>query len=132
MPDRRRSSLGGSLVSFYLASQSAQLIPPERLAAGASIGIEDAAILGHLMEQAHSVSDLDSAFAALTDTQLDRAHTLISNSRQTARYMVEGATMPPAELARLDRRLKDFLFNVDMKERISAAIRTMQKEQAKL
>lgn len=115
-----------------IVSLSTWLTLLRRLAAGASVGIEDAAILGHLLQQVHSVSDLDAAFAALTATQLDRAHTLIDNSRQTARYMVEGASTPPAELATLDRGLKDFLFNVNMKERIDVAIRKMQGESAKL
>ncbi|KAF2170342.1 hypothetical protein M409DRAFT_51396 [Zasmidium cellare ATCC 36951] len=92
------------------------------LAAGATIGVEDAAILGALLNQVHSVSELNVAFAEFTATQIDRSHTLISNSRHTARNMVEGASTIPAELARNDRPLKDFLFDVDMKERIKVAV----------
>ena len=80
-----------------------------RLAAGASIGMEDTAIMSKLLGKVESVSEVETAFKVFTNARIGRARTLLENSRRSAFNMVEGARVTPEELREADSHLQDFL-----------------------
>lgn len=92
---------------------------------GAALALEDAVVLGALLEQVQSPADIAPAFQAFDEARRPRGQGVIDSSRTTGKifcFQDEAATGEPERLRELLGQRWDFIFSFDLQKQKQEAV----------